>query len=290
VSTAVRFTVRAMSDRDVEACSRIFDAALDRLRHDLGLPTDPDDQGTARARITHLMKTDPAESVVAVEGRTVLGFGQATHRGDVWVLAHLFVDPAHQSARVGTELLRQLHPGSTSASVALIGATADPRAIRAYAALPHFQLHPTVRAEGRVTQRPVRSPMVETLRSDMALEQAGAIDLEVRGGARTSDLSHLIDNGYRIRSVSERGYALANSTSIATIAAFDDEAATALLEDALADTAPGSELELPRMTANQQWAITVTSGAGLRLRPWGPLMVRGRDHPPTPYLPHPALC
>ena len=277
-----------MHSEDVGRCGEIFDAAIARLRTDLAVGGH-DAAGTAVARIAHLRTTDPADSLVAVAGDAVVGFAQAARRSDCWVLAHLFVDPARQSAGVGSALLATSHARGADLPVGLIGSTADPRAMRAYARLPGFRLHPTVRAEGTVTTVPTPALRPQICGPDDVEEAAAAIDLAVRGSTRTSDLLHLLAEGHELRSIPGRGYVVATDASIATLAATDDAAASALLEDALSRAA-GAELELPRMTADQQWAITIAVRAGLRLRPWGPLAIRGLDHPPAPFLPHPALC
>lgn len=279
--------IRAMSGQDVDRCGELFDAAIARLRLDLGLGGGDGARGGAVARIAHLLSSDPADSLIAVAGDTVIGFAQAARRGNCWMLAHLFIDPGRQSSGIGGALLATLHSRGDDLPVGLIGSTADPRAMRAYARLPGFRLHPTVRAEGTVVVVPTPRLQPEVGGPD-DFEAAAAIDVAVRGSTRKSDLLHLLTEGHELRFIPGRGYIVATGTSVATLAALDHEAASALLEDALS-RAVGAELELPRMTSNQQWAISIAVAAGLHLRPWGPFMVRGLEHPPSPYLPHPAL-
>lgn len=283
-------TIRPMSDDDVDSCSEVFDRAISQLRQDLALPSEAPSLGSAARRIAFLLCSSPGDSAVAELHGTIVGFAQATRRDDCWTLAHLFVDPIRQSSGIGTSLLNTVVALGTDLPVGLIGSTADPRAIRAYARLPGFRVHPTVRAEGRVTAPQVSFGGRSNVLADTAdFDEAARIDRAVRGSARTDDLAHLLDEGHDFRSIPGRGYVVANDTAIATISALDGDAAGALLLDALSRTV-GTEIELPRMTANQQWAIGVAVAAGLRLRPWGPLMVRGLADPPSPYLPHPALC
>lgn len=81
--------------------------------------------------------------------------------------------------------------------------------------------------------------------------------------------------------------------SVSLLAASDEAAAAGLLRTALvvaADGAGTGEVTVGRMTSNQQWAVRVVSDAGLAFRPWGPIVIRGMDLPPAPYIPHPSLC
>jgi hypothetical protein len=57
----------------------------------------------------------------------------------------------------------------------------------------------------------------------------------------------------------------------------------------LAHIPAGTDVEFGRITGEQQWAIRCLLDCGLRLRPQGPLVLRGRP-PPAPYLPHQAFC
>jgi hypothetical protein len=44
-------------------------------------------------------------------------------------------------------------------------------------------------------------------------------------------------------------------------------------------------IEVNWLTSAQQWAIRVLTQAGIELQPLGPVMVRGMDGPPSPYIP-----
>jgi hypothetical protein len=44
-------------------------------------------------------------------------------------------------------------------------------------------------------------------------------------------------------------------------------------------------IEVNWLTSAQQWAIRVVVEAGIELLPFGPVMVRGMDGPPSPYIP-----
>ncbi|MDQ3484061.1 MAG: GNAT family N-acetyltransferase [Actinomycetota bacterium] len=281
-----------MKESDVAACARVQGTALAKLRVDLGLPPTPhgrNGDAAAAERVAHLLRTDPDGSLVA-EGSTIVGFGQASRRDRCWTLAHLFIEPSEQSHGAGTALLHRLDAWGQDLPVGLIGSTADPRAMRAYARLPGFRLHPAVRAEGSIRHRPASSPAVVPASRTDAITEAVRVDDMVRGGGRAADLAHLLDHGHEAHLIVGRGYVISSASEISTLAATDNEAAAALLADALARADANAHLVLPRMTSDQHWAIPVILNAGLELRPWGPLAVRGLDSPPAPYLPHPALC
>jgi hypothetical protein len=69
------------------------------------------------------------------------------------------------------------------------------------------------------------------------------------------------------------------------LAAADDEAATALLRTVLARMPPDAQAEVEWLTPTQQWAIDVARDAGLDVRPYGALFLRGETGPFRPYLP-----
>lgn len=52
------------------------------------------------------LKDDPEGLWVAEDGGNILGFAWSWVCGDVWFLAQLFVDPAHQGRGIGNELLK----------------------------------------------------------------------------------------------------------------------------------------------------------------------------------------
>jgi hypothetical protein len=127
------------------------------------------------------------------------------------------------------------------------------------------------------------------------LAVAAAVDRTTRHAARTVDLAHLLEQpGHRLLVFEDRAYAVVRGGGMVTLGAVDAEAAVAVLETALAQSAAGGEFEVSEfevmwLTAPQQWAIDTARRAGLVLRPWGPVMVRGMPTPPAPYLPSGGL-
>jgi hypothetical protein len=53
----------------------------------------------------------------------------------------------------------------------------------------------------------------------------------------------------------------------------------------LAEVPEGETIEVNWLTSAQQWAIRLLTQTGVELRPSGPVMVRGMDGPPSPYIP-----
>jgi hypothetical protein len=70
-----------------------------------------------------------------------------------------------------------------------------------------------------------------------------------------------------------------------TLGARDDSSATLVLKTMLAEAPAGETIEINWLTSAQQWAIRVVVEAGIELQPYGPVMVRGMDAPPCPYIP-----
>jgi hypothetical protein len=118
-------------------------------------------------------------------------------------------------------------------------------------------------------------------------EFADAVDLAVRGAARGPDHAvlagmcamYVVDDGQR------RGYGYVRPDGrIVTVAATDDETATAVLWSCLAHDSD-AERSLDHINGRQQWAVRVAMTARLSLAPAGPVFWRGVAEPPAPYLP-----
>jgi GNAT superfamily N-acetyltransferase len=282
--------LRPMEADDVTGCGAVFTSALSALRSQMGLS--PSDRGHVAAleRIAHLHSTDPEGSWVVQRENTVIGFTQAAIRDEVWVLAHLFVLPDHQEQGTGATLLEHAHRYGIDTPRGMIGATPDPRAIRRYAQLPGFEVHPALSAFGAMT--PDRIPPTPRVRPGATadLDLAIEIDRWLRGGAHGVDLELLLAGpNASLLIVDDRGYAVATTSGPAVLAAADQDTALDLLLASLRHVPPGSTIEFGRITGEQQWAIRALVEVGFRFRPWGPLVLRGFS-PPRPYLPHPALC
>jgi GNAT superfamily N-acetyltransferase len=286
--------IRPMEQEHVDACADTFEEALGALLRTLGLPPRPDPAAAltdTATRVDHLLATDPDGSWVATGGGGVVAFTQAAQRDDCWVLVHLFVRPGTQSSGVGRMLLDRARQYAADAPIGLIGATADPRAIRTYAQLPGFRTLPTLNASGTVRADRLDGKSTAGVRDGEVgdLVEFEALDRRLRGGTRAPDAEYLCAHDHRLRVLPGRGYSVIGSATIDMLSAEDDDSARVLLTDALLQ-GEGRSVTVGRMTAEQQWAFPVLVAAGLDLRPWGPFVVRGLDRAPTPYLPSPSLC
>ena len=178
---------------------------------------------------------------------------------------------AGPDARVRRGRARRDHPRSP-----------DSRALRAYARAG-FALHPIVSALGQPAERDRlrRRPPLHAADHELA----AAVDRAVRGAPHGADLDALAAGGCELLTLPGRGYAVHRAGSVKTIAAFDDEAAAALLRTVLARMPEGGSAEVDWITGSQQWAIDVAVAARLELRPGGAVCLRGEVGAFRPYLP-----
>jgi hypothetical protein len=135
-----------------------------------------------------------------------------------------------------------------------------------------------------------RPPEVERFEADGVTERelavVTAIDRAVRGSARTVDIVCMLTQpGNHLLLHSDQGYAVAKDERIVTLGALQEESATLVLRAMLAESPAGETIEINWLTSAQQWAIRVVVEAGIELQPYGPVMVRGMDGPPSPYIP-----
>jgi GNAT superfamily N-acetyltransferase len=283
MSTA--FEISHMRPGDVGDCTEIFRQAAAGLRAGQGLPSSSRPPTATAARIAYLQDHDPAGSWVARVDGVAVGFAQAALRDGLWLLAHLFVTPGQQSRGVGTALLQRAHDYSLGVPFGIISSSADPRAIGRYARLPGFRVYPALRCFGevRVSDRP--SEIRQGSAAD--LDHANRVDRQVLGACRGDDLAHLLAGGAELL-IADDGHAIATPVGPTIVAAQDERTASRLLVAALAHVPDGTHVEFGRITGEQQWAIRCLLESGLRLRPQGPLVLRGRA-PPAPYLPHMAF-
>lgn len=274
-----------MRDSEADAVHRLALATFQDLEQRLGEPPHPPAPvGHALIRIRHLIETDPGGALVAEADGKLVGAALAIVRGELWGLSMLVVAPQHQSAGVGRALLAQaLEHGDGTVRGGVILSSSDSRALRAYARAG-FAPHPSLDAEG--APRGVTAPPSVRDGSVTDLPLTEAVDLAVRGAAHGRDIVASLSAGGRLFVVPERGYAVVHDgTRLSLLAALDEEAAQDLLRAALAAVPPGEEASVGFITAAQQWAIEPVLDAGLELRPFGAVFLRGNVGPFTPYLP-----
>ena len=286
-------TFRPMTEADVPAAVAAFDSGLLAMlaRHALPVTRNTiQDERRRQDRTRHFLGTDPEGSWVAEEEGVVVGMSQSFVREDYWMLSQLGTLPGRQGRGVGKELLRLALTHGDPQSPGTVQCSRDPKAMALYTSFG-FVLHPVVAAWGAMRPRAVeRPPEVERYEpeqvTDRELEIVTLIDRKVRGAARTVDIvSMLAQPGNRLLLHSDRGYAVAKDDRIVTLGARDEESATMVLQTMLAEAPVGETIEINWLTSAQQWAIRVVVEAGIELQPFGPVMVRGMDGPPTPYIP-----
>lgn len=277
-----------MERPDAEPAWAVGQAAFEKLAEHWPPSTEPAEVRWRRGveRVARRVATDPEGSWVASDGERVRGVALALRREGIWGLSLLAVDPEAQSGGIGRALLERALDYARGTRGQIIMSSQDPRAMRTYARAG-FAMQPAVAAFGVVdrSELPARLGVRDGGAGD--LDEAAAIDREVRGGAHGEDLAALIHAEHRMVVLPGRGYAFHRDGSPALLAARAPEDAQRLLWAVLAASEPGREVGVMSLTQAQAWALPVVLDAGLRLEPGGPTFVRGRPGPLAPYLPNP---
>ena len=246
-------------------------------------PQPPPRPEPALVRIQQLIDRDPGGAWVIERDGELVGAALALDRDGLWGLSLLVVDPEHQSAGLGRDLLqRSLEYADGGRRGAIILASPDARALRAYARAG-FAAHPSFRAEGRPrgVERPRRVRDADA--SDIPLTEH--VDRGVRGAAHGSDIEALLRADCRMLVIEDRGYVVIGGGAVRLLAALDEAAAVDLLRAALATVPFGEEIGVEWITSLQDWAIGPVLDAGLSLTNDGAVFVRGDVGPFRPYLP-----
>jgi GNAT superfamily N-acetyltransferase len=274
--------VRPMETRDVDAAFQVSAAAFDDLARRMGLPPEtPQPVAFGRLRVGRPLATDPGGSWVAERDGEIVGAATAIVREGVWGLSLLVVRPEAQSEGVGRELLARAYEYGNGARGWIVLASADSRAMRAYARLG-LHLHPAIAARGDANARPVPELRAGTAAD---LPFADAVSRAVRGAAHGQDIFALVEAGGRFVVLPERGYAVIRGGAIRLLAAFDEESAATLLRGCFA-LAGDEEASVRWLTSSQAWAIGPCLDAGLRLEgDGGAVLLAGDVGPFSPYLP-----
>jgi GNAT superfamily N-acetyltransferase len=245
----------------------------------------PPDPAAAEKRFIVFVREDPEGSWVAEDEQGLAGCALAVKREGIWGLSLLVVRPGLQSAGVGSGLLRRAHDYAHDAVGRIILASADPRAIRAYAGLG-LDLHPVYKATGTPRGLTMPPEVRDGDAADLALTEA--VDRFARGGGRRSSIETLLAMGQKLLVLPERGYAVHGDHELRTLAALDDDAAATLLRAVLA-RAEG-EFSVQYLTAAQRWALPVLLEAGLNVEGAdGPVFLGGDVGGFAPYIPSGAF-
>lgn len=244
-----------------------------------------------RLRLEHLLASDPGGSFVAVgDGGRVDGLSMATRRDGLWGLALLAVDPAAQEAGAGRALMRESLTYAEPGDARAILSSTDARAQRTYAAAG-FLPRPAVEASGVVRREGVPGTARARAGTRADLDLCDAVDREARGFARRADLEFLLDQAESLWIADDehgRGYAFGVPERLVTLAASNTTTAADLLARVLGD-AGDENFEIGWLTAANSWAYPVIFGAGLAVKPYGPVWVQGDVGEWANYLPNGAL-
>jgi ribosomal protein S18 acetylase RimI-like enzyme len=124
VDAPLAVELRPATLSDMLACAQVWSDAIEDYVRRLNQPWFAGDLEPLRRLLAHCLTTDPERFVVAVPAGAagardrVVGFGEATVRGDVWFLGMLFVLPEFQGAGVGRRLLEAILPAGEPVKVA----------------------------------------------------------------------------------------------------------------------------------------------------------------------------
>ena len=286
-------TFRPMTEADVPAAVAAFDSGILAMltRHALPVTRNSiQDERRRQDRTRHFLGTDPEGSWVAEEGGAVVGMSQSFVREGYWMLSQLGTLPGLQGRGVGRELLGRALSHGDPQSPGTIQCSRDPKAMALYSSFG-FVLHPVVAAWGAMRPGSIERPSeVARLEPEQVTERelavVTAVDRKVRGSARTVDVAAMLQQpGTRLLLHADQGYAVTMDDRVVTLGARQPESATLVLRAMLAEAPVGETIEVNWLTSAQQWAIRVVVEAGIELLPFGPVMVRGMDGPPSPYIP-----
>lgn len=281
-----------MTVEDVPVCAAISDEAFLAVDEALHRPGFPEPrrrtaEHTARwiARTSTTVATDPGGCVVAEQESQVVGFATGYRREQVWCLATYAVTPALQGRGIGRRLLDAALSYAEPSPRWLLSASADPAAVRRYRAAG-FTLVPQSSFFGPVEQDVLPAPggtRPGTVEDHAWIDE---LDRGIRGGTHAPDRAALEAGGALVVCSDRSGYAYANGSGLALLAAASDASAERLLAHVLGSAEPGFALH--HVTEANPWARDLALGAGMAELPRGYLGVRGMGAP-SAYVHHGSL-
>ncbi|HMA45616.1 MAG TPA: GNAT family N-acetyltransferase [Frankiaceae bacterium] len=281
--------VRPLRETDVDAAELVAHVSIAEMmrRYEVAPHLQgrtPERVARGRARVRHLLGTDPGGAWAAVDGGELVGVGLASVRGPLWFLSLLAVAPAYQGRGVGCRLLEATLGYGQGCPAGWILASADPRALRRYAHAG-FALHPGYEAIGTLDRGLVPSGLgVRDGDLTRDRELIEAVAGQVRGAPHGPDLDHAAAQGLPLLVVDGAGYAFVRPDGPQVLGARDPGSAQRLLWAVLAETT-SPQVAVDWLTAAQQWAIEVVLAARLSLHAGLSSCPRGAVGPLTPYLP-----
>ena len=286
--------VRPMRAEDLPSCEGITRTAyyeVDRASYQRSWP-DPaprSEAGSADwlAKSRHKLSTDPGGCWVAEEDGVVVGLTTSLRRELMWILCSFAVAPHAQGRGLGTLLLDAATHYGDGCLRGMFVASQDQGALHRYRKAG-FDLHPQMVLWGSVSRALL--PAVPHVREGTAGDRdlCDSLDRRTRGAAHGPDHA-LLAQQFRLLVMDHgvgQGYAYVSRTGgVQCLAADSRRAALALLWESLAASDPDTPVEIPRVTAANQWALDVATAARLEIHPRGFLATRHLK-PPAPYIPH----
>lgn len=244
-------------------------------------------------RTRHLLDTDPDGCWVAEVDGDMTGFATSLVRETTWCLATYAVRPGAQGRGIGLPLLEAALDHGRACLHGMLAASSDPRAVRRYHRAG-FELHPQMTLRGIVD--PAALPVPEKVREGSAtdVDLMDSVDRQTRGAGHGPDHALMVERTPLLVSdtTTGAGYVYVDPrrspAEVTLLAATNRRTAARLLWAALGLCGGGSEVEVPRVTAANQWALEVGMAARLTPTTEGYLALRGMK-PPTPYLHHATL-
>lgn len=271
--------VRPMRPADVPAATAVALQAFE-------IADEEASRARSSTRISHLLATDPDGAFVLERDGEVIGVALALLRERLWFLSLLTVRPDRQSTGAGRALMERVLGYGDATGPRMITSSDDPRAERLYRRTG-FQLRPTTLFEGTLDRARLPAPHPEVrIAGQGDLDALAEISRSLRGAAHTPDLEFALAEGVVLLRLADRGLAaFSPGRLVLLLAAHDEEAASALLWHALELVGDSEEPLVRWVTAEQRWARSVARRAGLSVKNYGALAVRGGPGPLHPYLP-----
>jgi GNAT superfamily N-acetyltransferase len=269
-----------MSTDDVDDVERVCEAAL----------WGPAPEGIAhgwwrRARVEHLLATDPGGAWVALDGG-VVGVGMALRREALWGLSLLAVEEAARGTGAGRALLDRCLTYAEGTRGQLILSSEHPAALRLYAR-SGFAVHPALDASGLIRFVP-ETPASVRAGTETDFGWIDDVARHVRGGPYAPDVRRWLSDGAELLCVEGRGWALCFMSRLLCLMTTDEEAGGDLLDACLARVPPGKEAGVEFLSAGHDWAVRRCLAAGLALTPAGCVFTRGETGTLRGYLPNGA--
>jgi ribosomal protein S18 acetylase RimI-like enzyme len=205
---------------DMLECAHVWSDSIEDYVRRLNQPWFAGDLEPLRRLLAHCLTTDPERFVVAVAGDApdrIVGFGEATVRGDVWFLGMLFVLPKFQGAGVGRRLLEAILPAGEPVRLATATDSVQPISnalYPKYGMVPRLPLFNFVGRPDRPEafgELPSGVTIVEGVAETAERDDAdiAAIDEAILGHARPADHAFLVsERRCRFLARSDQGDAL----------------------------------------------------------------------------------